>query len=231
MPERYGRVTVPIYHVVGGRFIAHLGSGVLVSPLAGSYWVASVRHVLDDDRGVVLPCSVQLPSKILSGRSMTVEQDPVDVGVAPLTLANRDALVASGYSILPLSEETVQVRSPRSGECILSGYPTGTVEVDGDTLTCGVGSLHARTSFVPFTEPGRIAATFDGFENDETGQPIPTPDPHGLSGGAMWHIEGNAMKLAGIAAEWDPARKLIIGTTVRAIMHGMVWKLSQGTGV
>jgi hypothetical protein len=228
MPERYGRVVAPIYHVVGNGYLAHLGTGVLLKVDEQSFWVASARHVLDDERGAVLPGSIQFPSKVLSGWGLTVREDPADIGIARLSADDYHTLVRNGYSFLPMDETTIQVKSPRTGTCILSGYPVGTVELDGDERTAAIGTMHAKTDFVPFSEPGKIAATFDQFEDDGTSQPITTPDPHGLSGGAMWHVDRDTMKLVGIVGEWDPRRKLIVGTTIRAVLQGINWKLKQG---
>lgn len=54
---------------------------------------------------------------------------------------------------------------------------------------------------------------------DETGKPMKTPDPDGMSGGAIWTLWPDGNRLAGIIIEHDRHRHEIVGSRIGPLVH------------
>lgn len=66
----------------------------------------------------------------------------------------------------------------------------------------------------------QIAAFFKGFVTPR-GDKLKGFDPSGLSGGAFMCGTDAEVKLVGVATDYDPRRKMIIGTRLRSLLQEM----------
>jgi len=82
-----------------------------------------------------------------------------------------------------------------------------------------LGSSFVETRKLPrsLVDPRiQLAAPFTGYwrPNGQTRRKL---NPDGLSGGAILGVWPNDVRLVGIATDYDPARKLLIGTRLNAV--------------
>ena len=257
MPKRYGLVTTPVLRQIGGDAFDHEGSAVLVG--TNTHWVFTAAHVVDRalnsqstegtiqrNEALFLPGSPQ-QVRIVGGRFRLSEHPPstvsqrnqapgLDLAYAELSPDEAQCLLNIGLSFLPLEEVWAgeDFLPWHLNGCAFTGYPAGTVRIDGDERKIGATPFLLTSRFLAPEELAKIrpkldlrlqvAAQIRGLteaENKSEGF-----DPGGMSGGGIWLVDGEP-KLVGVATDHDPRRDLLIGTRLRPMLQEIARELAE----
>jgi hypothetical protein len=234
MPTRFGRIVTPIYRQLGGDAIVHHGTGVLIKT-TDRFWLFTAAHVLEGHRALFLPGesrNIVVPSD----RFITC-RDPLDLAFTELSPADAADTESIGSKFLSVEHLDGTAGPFPPLRCGILGYPDRSVEVDGDSRKMKVHPTVLSSSLLSLKELSsarlnpemQIAAFFKGFMTP-TGKKLKGFDPRGLSGGAFMCKAGDKVKLVGIATDYDPRRKMIIGTRLRSLLQKMLDVfVSEGT--
>ncbi|HEY4299380.1 MAG TPA: hypothetical protein VGM73_00820 [Candidatus Didemnitutus sp.] len=230
MPHRFGRVITPVHAQVGDSHLAHLGSAVLVRTRS-RFWLLSAAHVLKQQVNLWLGGKPQ--SFPLRG-NLVWFGDPLDLAFTELSAANSEALINNGNSFLPIARVDARTRDFSNFRMIAHGFPARGIEIDGDSREITATPTTLRSKFLSNVDlrksncdPALEVAGLYDILVDSNGQPVKKLEIRGLSGGAIWsRSEDDKLHLVGIVKEFDPKRKLVIGTRIRPLLVEMERRLA-----
>lgn len=233
MPARHGRIVTPIFREIGAGSLEHLGSGILLEATGPTHWLVSAAHVLAEQEStkLVVAASEQhygyLYGTIYSSCELTVadtHSDEKDVALLQLETTTKDWLLDAGFSFLPFDQ--VAPWPTQSHACVLAGYPENSIEIF-DGRPTAIRELHAHSTLFDDHELARrfklspklhVAAPYQQF-HDANGAKLKTPNPAGMSGGAIWTLATETPKLAGILTAFDPKHRALIGTLMLPVIR------------
>lgn len=174
-----------------------------------------------------------LPNKVFMIRP------PVDVALIPL----QPELVATS-EVSPLRIEDLAAATPRLGgdALFIHGLPgeRSRFSTFGPGLvseTFPYVTVEGTSQYSWFDERLHFAVEYPGEGNeDEFGRSVRVPDPHGLSGAAVWKTNrkerGEAWtpadaQVVGLIHNWDPTAQSLVGTRIEWIREFMLRVLRE----
>lgn len=221
MPQRFGRVTTPVYRQVGDDGLEHWGSGILIQ-WAERYWLVSAAHVLKSEgKNLWLGGS---PKNFPLRGDYVWFGDPLDLAFTELGEPQMKAVVAVGNSFL--GPEHIRTTDADCGdkEMVISGFPERAVELDGGERSVMLTPTNLRSRFFSPEElklnrcaSHELAGRFSRLVGSDR-RMIRKMQMKGLSGGAIWHQDEDALQLVGIVKDFDPKRKLLVGSPISAVL-------------
>jgi len=223
MPKRHGLVITPLYRTIDGDGIDHEGSAVLIG--TNGRWLFTAAHVIDAHDIIFLPGRPQVR---IHKERFSVSPPSLDLAYMELKPSEANALINCGLKFLSLEkiDASTEPFPPDVYGCAISGYPVDSIEIDGDACTINAKPTIVTSQFLAPSElvhakldpQNQIAAKFGGL----------SIDPKGLSGGAIWRVKTEEATLVGIATDYDPKRKILIGTRVRPMLQEILRILVRG---
>jgi hypothetical protein len=195
-----------------------LGSGVLIE-VAGQIFLCTAKHVIGANERCTL--NIDGPSKleILAGNFYTSDAER---DMAVLKLTPEQVEFFQKYSPLPADKIGNQIEASACEYVQIIGFPAtknrkvyGRNEIKRLTYSNGCAVIEIN--------PAKVRLAFEKKESidTKTRQCVTAPDPHGMSGGAMFGIPVNAAaiqgkpepKLIGISTDWPKADE-VFGTNI-----------------
>ena len=230
MPQRHGLVITPVYRQISEDAIDHEGTAVLVG--VNTRWLFTAAHVVAGHASVFLPGRPQVQ---IRRERFGLSPLSLDLAYAELSPNEIKTLIACGLKFLPLENlaASTEMFPPSRNGCVITGFPVGSVEIDGNDRTIQVKPTMVISQFLTHGElvqsrldaQNQVAAKFGGLTAGIF--KLKKYDPRGMSGGAIWNTcVGNA-KLVGIATDYDPTRKIVIGTRIRPMLEEIVRGLRE----
>lgn len=211
-----------------------LGSAVLLT-LDGETFLCTAKHVIDGNQHSTLYFDGPSKFEVLEGEfCVSAEHD-----VAVLRLTPQQVAAFEKYRPLDEGDIGDQVQTSASQYVEFIGFPeTKNRKVYNQNKIKGL--LHSNGCTVIDITPSRVRVNFNPKRNIDakTRQRVTAPDPHGMSGGAMFGasmdnntIEGKPRpKLVGISTD-QPSSVEVFGTTIAValaiIRDGWQAKLPQ----
>ena len=230
MPRRHGLVTTPVYRQIDTEAIDHEGSAVLIG--VNTRWLFTAAHVIEKHDRLFLPGRPQVH---IRRERFGFSPPPLDLAYAELSPGEIETLVACGLKFLPLENlnASTELFPPDRNGCVITGFPAHSVEIDGHEHTIRVKPTMVTSQFLTPDELVHahidprihIAARFGGLTEGKA--KLKNYDPRGMSGGAIWKTASGEAKLVGIVTDYDPKRKIVIGTRVRPMLEEIARHLSE----
>jgi len=222
LQQRYGLMMTPLFRQVGPDAIDHEGSGVLVA--TNCRWLFTAAHVVSKHDVLFLPGR---PQMVLRKERFGISPDFLDLAFLELSPAEVENLERSGLRFVPfeaLDLSTEELPPDRDG-CLIAGFPGPNVDVDGDNRTIRAGPTVVTSQFLSARErmglrlegETQIVAKFGGLR--EGGRKLNRFKPDGISGSGIWRNEAGEPRLVGIATDYDPGRRIVIGTRLRPMLQ------------
>jgi len=230
-PEHYGRVVTPVFRETAPRALDFCGSAVLIAGDDGSPWLISAAHVLAEMEHSPLVvvasrsayCYIVTVGKAVSTCELTPKHaanDRTDLAFVQLnsTIAER---LREDFQFLPIAATDHSRHLPFAVPCMLDGYPRAFVEMENGRPRT-LMEMRTQSILLPDEAVRRryglaigvhLVAPFQQMR-DGAKQPMATPDPEGMSGGAIWTQSPGEVLLTGIIIEHDPKRREIVGTRI-----------------
>jgi Trypsin-like peptidase domain len=207
----------PIFDVNDKGEAELLGSGVLIA-VGGGTFLCTAKHVIDGNATSTLYLDGPTKMEALEGDFYsTAEHD-----IAVVKLSAEQVTLLQKYS--PLAEEHIggPVDITNSKYAALVGFPeTKNRKVYKKNEIAGL--IYSIGGTVKEATLAKVRVVFDTKRNidAETRKSVRAPDPHGMSGGAMFGVAVNSAtvegkpkpKLIGIMTDWLRAEKEIFGSS------------------
>lgn len=238
---RLGRALAPIYKESFTQ-PELIGSGILIG-LADTVFLLSAAHVADrvksgphyfgTSRELLTLPSFRLSSPLPNSGSR--DDDPVDLAywlIDPLTrqrIRSGDHLHLRELDLVRVSEIAPETNH------FLNGYPVSRQprRFDGSELTAATLSFVTdEVTLADYAECGRdrettVIVDYDKDDFYRHDVKLTGPDLHGVSGGAIWRLEGPACDLqrpllTGIATTWRrKSPKAVVGTRIHVWLRAI----------
>ena len=228
--KKYGLVVTPIHRAVGSDALNFEGTGVLVA--TNCRWLFTAAHVLGEREVVFV--SGEKPV-VISRDRVGISPPELDLAYVELAPAEAASLEAVGLRFLPFQALDVSTDefSPERDGCLIAGYPTRSVDVDGDERKIRAQPTTVTSQFLTPRErqglslkPGlQLAVKFAGLSDPNGG--LKGFDPKGMSGSGIWRREADDLRLAGIVTDYDPKRNILIGTRLRPMLEEILRHLRE----
>ena len=190
----------PIFDVNDRGEAELLGSAVLIA-LVGSVFLCTAKHVIDANVSSTLYIDAPTELDVLAGDFQTSEQHDIAV----LKLSPGQVALFQKYSPLRADDIGNQAQAEACKYVEFIGFPASkNRKVYKRNQIAGL--LHSNGCTVIEITPARVRVSFNRKRNidSETRRRVTAPDPHGMSGGAMFGVQVNAATIAG-----KPQPKLI----------------------
>lgn len=212
----------PIFDANEKREAELLGSAVLVR-VNGEVFFCTAKHVIDDNVKSTLYVDGCSELETLEGDFYSSK----DHDVAVLKLSPSQIQALSKY--VPLEEDRIgnhgQISNCQYVEFM--GFPESKNRPIYKTTKIH-GLIYSNGDIAKDITPTLVRMTFDRKRNIDatTGKRVKAPDPHGMSGGAMFGVRVNDQTiigkpqplLIGIATEWVSKSKEVVGTNFAIVM-------------
>jgi len=191
-----------------------LGSAILIA-LAGAVFLCTAKHVIAANATSTLYIDAPTGLEILAGDSYRSE----DYDIAVLRLSPEQTTLQTDHV-----GNQVQAEACKYVEFI--GFPASKNRrvYQRDQIA---GLLHSNGCTVIEITPARVRVSFNRKRNIDAGtrQRVTAPDPHGMSGGAMFGVPVNAAtiggkpqpKLIGVSTD-SPDPNEVFGTNIAVVM-------------
>jgi hypothetical protein len=219
----YEDVVIPIYQEYPDGLDLQ-GSAVLVKSIS-AFWLFTAAHVVGPDLRLWLPGR---PFSMLN-EPVRMCNDPLDLAYVRLQARTVMALQTIGLVFLPIDCVDPSNESFFPGRCIFSGYPVHRTKVDNVRGIASATPIELTSDFLSDAELRRrrydtkvhLAARLKHLR-DASG-PVPSFDPCGLSGGALWRASKlGKQTLVGIVTEYSRKKKVLSGTRIRPLIVDIV---------
>lgn len=219
--KRYAaRHTLPLQRFLDDGRATHEGTATLLE-IGHRAFLVTAAHVFD---GVSLDEFV-VPPSLAGGQAVPLsfqlyrpkEEDKYDVAVLELTDADAIMRLRAGWSSLSL-DSISRPSAAFGGMFAVCGYPESRVRRQAQGVACSLIAAFTERMKEPPTntkfavEPGiDMFFHYDPEATDTAGEPIATPQLHGVSGASVWEyhhaIEGaweasKALKVVGVQASF-----------------------------
>lgn len=218
MPQRFGVFITEIYHATTTGDLNHSGTGFFVAT-RNKYWIVTATHVLlPHDR----PYYIWVGRNVYQLGAAVVLGEKFDCAIIELPVSVANSLRKMQFTFLPYN--VVTNHSDISKHCMcVCGYPEESVRLEpGDTGYIVSAQPVVITSTFYSPEQLRmnrcdphidVAGRFKQFFVD--GKPRSKVVMNGLSGGPIWvQWSKNSLNIVAVAREFDPKRKIIIGSRI-----------------
>jgi hypothetical protein len=232
----------PIFRRLPDGRPEQLGSSVLLE-VQGRKWLATAAHVLDGHkeaslhlgaRGEIIPLNATFNATTMPAGGR--EGDSVDVAVAELTSAQVEKL--GELPFVPMADQLVEPPLRPTDFFLAVGYRASQNKPPRPGVTrlpVTVWSYKGLSAAVPMPEKRahrgayNFALEYPKRAARATGEAVPTTPPHGVSGGAIFHLgdlasvdqlgspEPHRPKLAGIVIECNKGARVLVGTKLIAL--------------
>lgn len=208
------------------------GSAVLID-VAGHVFLCTAKHVIEENSNTNLYFDGSSRLESLVGEFFCSGAHDVAV----LKLSSSQLLNLNKYA--PLSEDHIGNQDQASG-CKYAeflGFPESKNRAAYKTTKIK-GLLYSNGGSVTNITSTRVNMAFDRNKNIDatTGMRVKAPDPHGMSGGAMFGarmndhtIRGDPKPLLiGISTDWPEEAKEVFGTNIAVVMAIIrdAWKIA-----
>jgi hypothetical protein len=207
----------PIFDVNERGEAELLGSGVLIA-LCGDTFLCTAKHVIDGNATSTLYIDGPTKMEVLEGDFYSsAEHD-----IAVMKLSAEQVTLFQKYS--PLAEEHIggPAEITNSQYATLVGFPeTKNRKIYNQNKIKGL--IYSVGGMVKEATSAKVRVSFNIKRNIDakTRMPVRAPDPHGMSGGAMFGVVVNsatlegkpAPKLIGIMTDWHGAKNEIFGAS------------------
>jgi hypothetical protein len=236
MPLRFGNVVMPVYVEDGGGRPKHEGTAVLLQSQDG-LWLFTAAHVLATHirAPIILPGKkfFRLQAQVFASSKLTpeeTEKDSADVAFVRLTNEQAESLYEAGFHFLPITRESIDRSEvpPFPATCAVTGFNVDSVEIDHVKEVAMAGQMCLLSRFIDPRKLGSVQRSpTRNLGVEYPGRPFidgkraRRPDPRGLSGGAIWKIDGKDVRLAGIVIECYASRSMIVGTRLESILEAI----------
>jgi len=212
----------PIFDANDKSEAALLGSAVLIE-VASETFLCTAKHVINENINTTLYIDGSSRLEPLEGDFFSTE----DHDVAVLELSPSQIQTLQKY--VPLKEERIanHVQASNCKYVEFMGFPESKNRVAYQTTKIK-GLIYSNGGMAKDITPTRVHMTFDRKRNIDatTGQRVKAPDPHGMSGGAMFGVRVNDQTirgqpyplLIGIATDWPEESKEVFGTSIAIVM-------------
>ncbi|MGJ3258012.1 MAG: S1 family peptidase [Rhodospirillales bacterium] len=215
--DRLKDCVTPLFDVNDKGEAVLLGSAVLIS-LSDDIFLCTAKHVIDENKTSTLYFDGPTKMEVLEGDFQCSKEH--DVAVLKLTPEQ----VAAFQKYAPLAESEIADQSQTASSKYVEflGFPeTKNRKVYNQKKIKGL--LHANGCNVIETTTARVRVSFNRKRNidSETRARVTAPDPHGMSGGAMFGVpmdkettEGTPHpRLVGLATD-NPPNPEVFGPTI-----------------
>jgi len=225
-------VMTPIHRAVGSDALDFEGTGILIA--THCRWLFTAAHVLGEQAGVFLSGTKQVP---ISRDRFGISPPELDLAYAELSPEEVVSLEAVGQRFLPFEalDASVEEFSPERNGCLIAGFPTKSVDVNGDERKIWAQPTTLTSQFLTPRERQGLAlkpelqlAAKCARLSDRTGK-LKGFDPKGMSGSGIWRGAGGDLRLAGIVTDYDRKRGIIIGTRLRPMLQEILRHLREDT--
>jgi hypothetical protein len=208
----------PIFDVNEKGEAELLGSGVLIA-VGGSTFLCTAKHVIDGNATSTLYLDGPTKMEVLEGDFYsTAEHD-----IAVMKLSAEQVTLLQKYS--PLAEEHIggPANITSSKYAALVGFPaTKNRKVYKQNKIAGLIYSVGGTVKEATIAKVRVAFSIKRNIDAKTRMTVRAPDPHGMSGGAMFGVAVNAAtlegkpapKLIGIMTDWHATENEIFGASI-----------------
>jgi hypothetical protein len=213
----------PIFDVNERGEAELLGSAVLVEVI-GYIFLCTAKHVIDKNAESTLYIDAPSGLEILVGDFYTSE---VAQDIAVLKLSPEQVELLQKYSPLPTHQIANQSQAEICKYVEFMGFPA-TKNRKTFQQNKIRRLLQSNGCAVVEVSPAKVRVSFNRKRNVDTKsrQRVTAPDPHGMSGGAMFGvpvtdatIKGNPQpKLIGISTEWWPNLNEVFGANIALAM-------------
>jgi len=212
----------PIFDADEKSRAALLGSAVLIE-VADEIFLCTAKHVIDENINTTLYIDGSSRLEPLEGDFYSTE----DHDVAVLKLSPTQIGMLHKYA--PLKEDWIgnQVQASNCKYVEFMGFPESKNRAAYKTTKIK-GLIYSNGGIAKDITPTRVHMTFDRKRNIDaaSGQRVKAPDPHGMSGGAMFGVRVNEETikgkpcplLIGIATDWPQESKEVFGTNIAIVM-------------
>lgn len=208
----------PIYDVNDKLEAELLGSAVLIE-VSGETFLCTAKHVIDDNKNSPLYIDGPTKFEVLEGDFYSSKEH--DVAVLKLTPTQKKML--KKYPPLGADHIANQDQAFDSKYAEFVGFPeTKNKKVYRQNKIAG--QMYAIGGMIIEVTSAKVRVSFDRKRNIDsvTRKPVTSPDPHGMSGGAIFGIAMNAStikgaprpKLIGISSHWLESSKEIFGPSI-----------------
>jgi len=199
-----------------------LGSAVFIE-IADKVFLCTAKHVIDENISTTLYMDGVSRLEPLEGDFYSTD----DHDVAVLKLSPDQIAMLQKYA--PLKEDRIgnQVQASNCKYVEFMGFPESKNRA-AYKATKIKGLIYSNGGIAKEITPTRVHMTFDRKRNIDatTGQRVKAPDPHGMSGGAMFGVRVNddtikgkpSPLLIGIATDWPEGSKEVFGTNIAVVM-------------
>ncbi|MBI1393906.1 MAG: hypothetical protein GC152_14305 [Alphaproteobacteria bacterium] len=199
-----------------------LGSAVLIE-VAGDVFLCTAKHVIDESISSTL--YIDGPSRLEPLEGDFYSTDDHDVAVLKLSSSQTQTL----HKYVPLNEDQIsnQVQASNCKYVEFMGFPESKNRAAYKTTKIK-GLIYSNGGIAKEITSARVHMTFDRKRNIDaaTGRRVKAPDPHGMSGGAMFGVRVNDQTirgapcplLVGIATDWPEKSKEVFGTNSAIVM-------------
>lgn len=212
----------PIFDVNEKREAELLGSAVLIE-IAEEFFLCTAKHVIDDNKDSTLYTDGPAEFAILEGDFYASQEH--DIAVLKLTEAQRRTF--KKYKPLRADDIANQTQAAASKYAEFVGFPeTRNRKVYKQNKIAG--EIYAIGGMILEVTTARIRVAFNRKRNIDaaTRKRVTSPDPHGMSGGAIFGIPMNAStiegaprpKLIGISTDWPASSHEIFGPNIAIAM-------------
>jgi hypothetical protein len=239
------RYVAPIFRESGRQQLAFCGSAVLVEGPNGSPWLVSAAHVLaemDHSQLVIAADSsayyyLVAEGNVLSTCELTppnAAHDEKDLAFVRLHPAIANQLHKTDFKFLSVEQTDVGGNRPLAEPCVLDGYPRQFVKIENGRPQ-HLLEMRTKSILLPDADVAKrfklkanlhLLAPFAQLR-DEEGKPMKTPDPDGMSGGAIWTMWPDGNRLAGIIIEHDRHRGEIVGSRIGPLVRELTRRATK----
>lgn len=212
----------PIFDVNEKREAELLGSAVLIE-IAEEFFLCTAKHVIDDNKDSTLYTDGPAEFEILEGDFYASQKH--DIAVLKLTTAQRHSF--KKYRPLRADDIANQTQAAASKYAEFVGFPeTRNRKVYKQNKIAG--EIYAIGGMILEVTDAKVRVSFNRKRNIDavTRKCVTSPDPHGMSGGAIFGIPMNATtiegtpqpKLIGICTDWLESSPEIFGPNIAIAM-------------
>lgn len=219
--RKFGRFVTPLHRLAEDQSLIHEGSGVLIStPI--SNWLFTAAHLFDHTAVIFLfgaRTTISLPREFFQGSTK------LDILFTRVPQEYTEDILAGGLTFFPSDWVQNALKPPQIGECLFVGYPDKSIRIIPESRRIEARTTALRSFPLPVAEYGNfrlnkkfhIASRFEQFAEENTANPIPDFDPHGLSGGAILHgVPERGITLVGIATGYQ--KNVLIGSRFNEVV-------------
>lgn len=211
----------PVFDVNDKGEAELLGSAILIA-LAEAVFLCTAKHVIDANAASTLYIDAPTGLEILAGDFYSSE----DHDIAVLRLSTEQTALFQKYSPLQADHVGNQIQAEACKYVEFIGFPASkNRKVYQRNQIAGL--LHSNGCTVIDITPARVRVSFNRKRNidAETRQRVTAPDPHGMSGGAMFGVPMNTAtiggkpqpKLIGVSTD-NPDPNEVFGTNIAVVM-------------